>query len=144
MRNLKPEDQATLAALRARILATVAFVESVQDFRYGKGIREAVAKALEGQSLRSMRLIAREVDGMTIALEPHQRDGLEALLAGRLGVDKEAERAVIQAQVAAILKRGTIATAKERRRLADYADLLEATGGDPSEAAAVRQLLHKS
>jgi hypothetical protein len=41
----------------------------------------------------------------------------------------------------AVLARGTIASEKERRRLEEYADMLEATDGDPGEIAAVRRLL---
>ena len=141
MAKLNPRDEATLQALRDRILLTVQFVENAQGFRYGQGVRDAAEKAFVKRSVRSMRLIAREVDAMTIGLAPHERDGLEALLNERLGVDKDAERSALSKHVAAVLERGTIASEKERRRLEEYVEMLEATGGDPAEAEAVRRLL---
>ena len=88
-----------------------------------------------------MHLFARDIEAMTIALTPHEQDGLEALLVSRLGVDREAEYAAVQQSVAKVLRRGTIASEKERRRLEEYADMLDATGGDPAEIEAVRRLL---
>lgn len=136
-------DDAGLTALRNRILLTLEFVENAQGFRYGQGVREATESAFQKRSLRAMRVIAREIDAMTLGLAPDQRDGLEALLRQRLGVDKDAERLELKEGIAEVLRRGTIASEKERRRLEDYADRLEATGGDPAEAAAVRRLLEK-
>ena len=78
---------------------------------------------------------------MSVALEQHQRDGLEAILKARLGVDKDAERAQQKQGAAAILQRCSIASGKERHRLEDYAEMLEATGGDPAELAAIGRLL---
>ena len=136
-------DEAGLMALRDRILLTVQFVENSQGFRYGQGVREATETAFAKKSLRELRMIAREVDAMTIGLAPEQRDGLDALLRQRIGVDKDKERKNLSERVAQILRRGTIASEKERRRLEDYADSLEATQGDPAEVAAVRDLLRK-
>ena len=85
--------------------------------------------------------MARETDQMTIALTPDQRDGLEALLRTRLGIDKDAERERLRERVAETIKRGSVASEKERRRLEDYAEMLEATGGDPKEIEMVRHLI---
>ena len=81
---------------------------------------------------------------MTIALAPQERDGLVALLLSRLGVNKEAERADLRRQVAKVLTRGSVASEKERRRLEEYAEMLEVTGGDPAEVESVRQLIRES
>jgi hypothetical protein len=91
-----------------------------------------------------MRVLAREIDKMTIALAPHEREGLEALLQQRLGVDKDAERAELRRQVTTALERGAVASEKERRRLEEYVEMLEATGGDPAEIAAVTELLRST
>jgi len=79
-----------------------------------------------------------------IGLAPHERDGLEALLQERLGVDIEAEREAISANASVAIRRGTIASEKERRRLEDYAEQLEARDPTSPEAAAIRGLLRKS
>ena len=104
-------------------------------------MRAIVEDAATRQDLRTLRLIGREVDAMTIALAPHERDGLEAILRDRFGVDADAERAELKRRVAAVIARGTVASEKERRRLEDYAEMLEATGGDPAEIEAVRRLV---
>ena len=77
----------------------------------------------------------------TVALPADERDGLDAMLQHRLGVDREAERAAWSERIALAMKRGTIASEAERRHLEDYAELLEASGGDNQELEAVRRLL---
>lgn len=144
MGKLKAGEEVALRALRDRILLTLRFVENAQGFKYGQGVREATNAAFVKQSLRSMKLIAREIDAMTIGLTSDERDGLDALLSDRLGVDKADERVRQSQQVAAVLRRGSIASEKERRRLEDYADMLEATGGDLAEAERVRTLLREA
>jgi hypothetical protein len=102
---------------------------------------EIVEGAARKGDLRTLRLMGKEIDAMTVALQPHQRDGLEALLLARLGVDKDLEREELRQQVAAVVARGIIASERERRRLESYAEMLEATGGDPGEVRAVRRLI---
>jgi hypothetical protein len=143
-KRLKPEDQATLSALRERLLLTLAFFENAQEFPSGRRFRDLVESAAAAESLRDMRVLAREIDKMTIALAPHEREGLEALLQQRLGVDKDAERAELRRQVTTALERGAVASEKERRRLEEYVEMLEATGGDPAEIAAVTELLRST
>jgi len=140
-KNLKANDYARLRALRDRLLLTLEFIENAQEFPSGAQFRVVVEAAAAKQDLRSLRLIARELEQMTVALQSDQRDGLEALLRQRLGVDKDEERAALRSEVAKVLERGVIASEKERRRLEDYAEMLEATGGDASELAAVRKLV---
>lgn len=140
-RKLRPEDEVTMNALRQRALATINFVTSVQDFPLAFMYRENVERAASSGDLRKLRLIARDIDQMTIGLEPHQRDGLEAVLQQRLGIDVSAERAVQQARIAKIIDRGTIASEKERRHLEDFAEMLEATGLDPENLRLIRRLL---
>jgi hypothetical protein len=140
-KKLSPEDQKLLDGLRDRLVLTVQFIENAQDFPSGSELRAIVENVTSKGDLRSLRLLAREIDSMTTSLAPHEREGLEAHLASRLGVDSQAERADLRRRMEAVLARGTIASEKERRRLEEYADMLEATDGDPGEIAAVRRLL---
>ena len=141
MKPLKPQHQALLRQLRDRSELTLRFIESAQAFPSGEGFRTAVENAAAKGDLRTMRLLAREIDGITLALPPHQREGLEAILRDRFGVDKDAERAELKARVALIVARGTIASEKERQHLEDYLEMLDATGGDPGEVETVLNLL---
>jgi len=140
-KRLSAQDEAMLRALRDRTLLVIEFIERIQDFPTGAALRGVVQSATAKHDLRSMKLIARDIDAMTVALAPHERDGLEAILMERLGVDKEAERAGLARQVAAAISRGSVASEKERRRLEEYAEMLNATGGDPAELDAVRRLI---
>jgi len=130
-----------LQKLAQRLLITLRFIEDVQDFKSGAMLRGMVEAAAAKSDMRSLKLMSREIDAMAMSLFPEQREGLETVPRQRLGVDKEAERAELQQQVAAVLKRGTVASEKERRRLEDYAEMLEAIGGDPVEIQAVRRLV---
>ena len=130
-----------LESLRDRLLLTLQFIEGVQEFPSGPQLRRIVEDAAQRGDARALRLLVREVSGFTTALAPHQRDGLEALLQSRLGVDTDGERAELRRQAAIALHRGRVQSEKERRRLEDYAEMLEATGGDPSEIAGIRRLL---
>ncbi len=131
-----------LEALRNRLLATIRFVESSHEFPSGEAFRTAIEKAAAEKDLRMLRLLAREIDAMaTVALPPHERDGLDAMLHHQLGVDREAERAEWAERVATAIRRGSIASEVERRHLEDYAEMIEATGGDQAAIDAVRRLL---
>jgi hypothetical protein len=145
-RKLTGEQESQLRALFDRIMLTIDFADRVGGFGDGRlpladMLRQKARQSFEASNLRDIRLIAREIDQACIALSPYQREGLEALLGSRLGVDKDAERADMRAKVAAAIKRGKVASEKQRRRLEDYAEMLEATGGDPEEIAAVRRLV---
>jgi hypothetical protein len=85
--------------------------------------------------------MARDVDQMTVGLTPDQRDGLEALLHSRLGIDADVEREELGRQLAKVIERGAVASEKERRHLEDYAEMLEATGGDAKLIEVVRRIL---
>jgi hypothetical protein len=138
-------DAATIEALRARLIATIQFIESLHEFPSGEGFRAAIERAAAEDNIRTLRLLGREIDAMaTVALPQHERDGLDALLQDQLGVNREAERAAWSERVAVAIKRGTIVSEVERRHLEDYAEQLEATGGDPAELEAVRRLLNTS
>ena len=134
-------DDAAVAALRARLLLTLEFIEGVQDFPSGAQMRRIVEDAAGRGNERALRLLVKEVDSLKAALAPHHQEGLSALLQSRLGVDTERERAERQRHVAAALRRGAVRSEKERRRLEEYADMLETAGGDPKEIADVRRLL---
>jgi hypothetical protein len=142
MKELTQQDRAELARLRARLLLTLDFVENVEgDDEFGQQIRGVVESTFAKGKLRAMRLLARDIDAFATALPSHHREGLEALLHARLGIDKDAERAVVKKQVTVALKRGRIASEKERHRLQEYADMLEAEGGHTEEVDAVARLL---
>jgi hypothetical protein len=140
-KKLTPEDEARIALLRERLIRTIHFIENVEDFPSGSDIRQIVQNAAQKRDLRTLRLMQKEVDAMTLALPPQEREGLEALLREKLGIDKEEERLEMYGRIAEVLKRGTIASEKERRRLEDYAEMLEATDGSHEQIQAVRQLL---
>jgi hypothetical protein len=61
-----------------------------------------------------------------------------------LQVDREAERAAWSERVAVAIKHGAIAREVERRHFEDYAEQLEANGGDAAEVEAVGRLLSMS
>jgi hypothetical protein len=140
-----PSDAVTVETLRARLIATIRFAESLHAFPSGEAFRATIEKAAAENNLRTLRLLGREIDAMaSVALPPHQRDGLDAMLQHELGVDREAERAAWSERVAVALKRGRVASEMERRHLEDYAEMLEANGGDAAELEAVRRLLSTS
>ena len=138
-----PEEDAVVRALHGRLIMTICFIEGVQEFPSGPQMREIVESAAGRGDVRTLRVLVKEVDALTITLAPHERDGLDALLQTRLGASREAERAEMEQGVAAVLRRGSIASEKERQRLEQYADVLEVSNGDPSEIATVRQFLRE-
>jgi len=145
-RKLTAEQESQLRALFDRIMLTVDFADRAGGFgtstTLADSLRGKARQALEQGALRDMRRMAREInEASMVGLPTHQREGLEALLNSRLGVDTDAERAEMQAKAAAAIRRGKVGSEKERRHLEDYAEMLEATGGDPDEIAAVRRLM---
>lgn len=142
-KKLTQEAEHELQALGRRMLLTLDFAQRAQDFPSASQLRALVEGAIARRDLRTVRLMNREINDLMIGLAPHERDGLEALLRERLGVDVDEERAAMSQKVGQILERGSIASEKERRRLEDYGEMLEATGGAPSEIAAVRRLLQR-
>lgn len=135
------ERQAELDKLRDRILITLDFIATREDFPTVGDFKALAEGAHARGDLRSLQLVARDLDKATIGLTSHDRDGLEAILQGKLGIDKDAERAALKREVAKAIQRGTVASEKERRRLQDYAEMLEATGADQGEIDAVRRLV---
>ena len=57
-----------------------------------------------------------------------------------MGIDRNAERDQLRSEVAQAINRGAPRSEKERRKLEDYAEMLDATRGDHDEIAAVRRL----
>ena len=132
---------AEVAQLRDRLILTVRFIEKRQEFPSAPHLRAIVDAAAAKGDLRALRLIVKEVDAMALSLDPAERERLELLLESQLGVNRDVERARLRAKVTDALQRGTISSEKERRRLEEYADMLEITNGDPAEIAAVRRLV---
>ena len=130
-RKLTSEEAAALQELRSRLLLTLEYMESVEDFPMGQRFRTIVESSAEECDLRALRLMKRDIDGMKLALLPQQREELETLLRERLGVDQALERLEEREAITRILKRGTVRSEKERRRVQEYVECLEATGGDP-------------
>lgn len=141
-RKLSAEKEADLHALRERLLTIIQFVEDTEeDFAVGALLRKNVESAVAKGNLHGLRIMARDFDEATLALAPHEREGLEAILNHRLGIDKEAERAEMSRLAAVAIKRGKVASEKERRRLERYVEMLEAIGGERAELDAVEDLL---
>jgi malonyl CoA-acyl carrier protein transacylase len=67
---------------------------------------------------------------------------LSGLLRERLGIDVESERLELKRAAETAIARGRVASEKERRRLEDYAEMLEATGGDPTEIESILRLVN--
>lgn len=141
---LRQKDKDLLELLHARVLFTLEFLERVHDFPSAIKWRKVTEKAYAEHNLRSMRMINHEIDSMTAVLTGDQREGLEALLSARLGVNKDEERDEQRRQISRILQRGTIASERERRRLEQYLEQLEATGDSGEDLTAIRHLLSSS
>lgn len=137
-----PDDE--ISALADRLETTIDFVEHTQHFPSGPAIRGIIENAVGRRDLRALRLICRDVDAMLVALDRKDRDALEAVLSKDHGVDRGSEQAELNRQVASIIRRGTIASERERRRLEDYLENLQATGGDAATIERLRQLLRSS
>ena len=140
---LTNEQQAELRRLEARLLLTIGFFQDAEDFPSGDQMRAVVEHAALRKDVRALRLISRDLDAMALALPSFQREGLEALLEARLGVDRDTERQIEDEQVEAILARGSIASEKERRRLELYIDRVDVVG-DAKHVEAVQELLRRS
>ncbi len=132
------------ALLRTRLITSIAFLEGAQDFPGGKELKRIVEDLAARGDVRALRLVQKEVDAMALTLAPYQREGLEALLKSRTGADKEAERLEQRKRAEIAVRRGRIASEKERRHLEDYLEMLDAIGADPSEGEDVRRLLESS
>jgi hypothetical protein len=138
---LKPQREIVVKTLRERSEVILSFIETAHDFPSGERFRSGVQDAAAKGDLRTLRLLAREIDKIILSLPPHEREGLEAILRDRFGVDADAERERLKARIAVIIERGTIASEKERSHLEEYVEMLEATEGDPNELDAVLRLL---
>ncbi|HXD48639.1 MAG TPA: hypothetical protein VN600_07695 [Gemmatimonadaceae bacterium] len=137
------EMETKVRALRDRLNLVIRFFEETHDFPSGPQVRAIVETAAEKLDLRTLRLVNRDIDAMTIALTPRERATLDSLLRDRLGVALDSERLEIKQEAAAAVARGTVASEKQRRRLEDYAEMLEATGGDADEIRSVRRVVNK-
>jgi hypothetical protein len=140
-KKLTPEEERAVRDVGMRLTLTIKYIESVEEFPSGKGILSVIDRATKKNDLRTLRLLTKEIDSMSLALSPARRRELEQLLHTELGVSLEEEKADLHGAVAKVLARGTIAGEKERRRLQEYVEMLEATGGDLDVATAVRRLL---
>jgi hypothetical protein len=83
-RTLTPEDEFQIAALRDRLISTVQFIEQVEEFPSGPQIRTVVEEAAANSDLRTLRLLARDIDEITLALAPSDKSRLTELLRERL------------------------------------------------------------
>jgi len=118
-KTLTEQEQRLLSLLRARILLTLEFMEAHDEgptpASFVAGVRRVVETAATRGDLRSLRLVARDIDKATIGLVPHEREGLDAILRERLGIDKDVEREDMRREVAAIMARGRVASEKQRQ-----------------------------
>jgi hypothetical protein len=141
-KKLNPEAEKEVSALRERLVLTLRFIqEAGDDFPNCDQWLELVDNAATNGELRTLRLLVREVNELVATLTRDQMNDLRALLQARLGVDMDAERRDLQLQIARALKRGTIASEKERRRLEEYVEMLEVNGGNQAQIEKIEQLL---
>jgi hypothetical protein len=146
-RELTAKELSELGTLRERMLLTIKFVAEVEDSdntrdaRVDQILSAAVEKAVADDDLITLRVLSREIDGMALALAPHQREGLEAILAKRLGINVEEEQTKLRRRAATAIRRGTVGSERERQHLQRYLEMLEQIGGDPAEIEAVHNLL---
>jgi hypothetical protein len=137
------EMETKVRALRDRLNLVIRFFEETHDFPSGPQVRAIVETAAGKLDLRTLRLVNRDIDAMTIALGPRERVTLDALLRDRLGVPLDPESLEIKREAAAAVARGSVASEKQRRRLEDYVEMLAATGGDADEIRSVRRVIDK-
>lgn len=130
-----------IRALAERLLLTITFFESAQEFPSGTALRSIVTNAAATRNLRQMRLVEREVEGMTAGLSSDQLDGLNAALLDRLGIDRNGELAEIRRQVRQMAARGVLPSEKARQRAERYLAMLEASGEFAEEVELIRRLL---
>lgn len=126
--------------LRDRALYVLEFFENAQGFRSDLQRQIIEAAAAEGD-VRGLKEIAHELEEAMDTLAPQEREGLEAVLRSRFGIDKDRERSESHRWADSVLARGTIRSEKERRRLEEYVDKLEASDGDPERINALSEFL---
>jgi hypothetical protein len=137
----KAEDEVAIRSLAERLLLMIQFFRTVEESEEFDVLHTFVQSAASAGNLRHLKLVSRDVERIALGLAPNEREGLEALLHHRLGIDKDTERAALHQTMAKVLERGSVASEKERRRIEEYVELLEATGGDAAEIAAFEALL---
>lgn len=132
----------TVGSLRARLLATLQYLQSLEDFPSAADFREATEKFAAENDVRSLRFLCREIDLLANeVLTRNQREALDAILKQQAGADRSAERVALSQRVAAAVKRGRIVSEVERQHIENYAELLEAEGGSDAELDAIWKLL---
>ena len=104
-------------------------------------LQARVREVFEAEDIRGMRRVARDIDQATVGLSQHHLDGLNAVLKQRLSVDRDAELKAWKERVDRALRRGSIASEKERQHLQEYVEKLEASGGDAAEVSAIWNLI---
>ncbi|HWH53222.1 MAG TPA: hypothetical protein VN651_16865 [Gemmatimonadaceae bacterium] len=140
-RPARSEKVGLVRSLSDRLLLTIAFFESAQEFPSGAALRSLISNAAAKGDLRQLRLIEREVDAMTSGLSIDQLDGLNAALLDRLGIDRSAELAEIRRQVRQLVERGALPSEKARQRAERHLEMLEASGDYAEEVEILRRLL---
>lgn len=129
--------------LGTRLRLTIEFIERVQDFPDGAALRAIVDEEVAKQRLRSLRILARDVDEMALTLTPAQRKQLQATLEEHSDVDVDAEWNAQRTAMDALVQRGEIRSERERKRVERYLEALIARSGPSSEIRAIRSLLER-
>ncbi|MCL4215060.1 MAG: hypothetical protein KJZ74_14210 [Gemmatimonadales bacterium] len=123
----------------------IEFIERVQEFPSGEDFRHVIRSEMERANLNALRVIARDVDEMAMTLEPHQRDGLEAILQERPG---DAGNQSWETQIAAArqaIARNTIRSERERQRFERFIEAAAGRGDDTKVLVEeLRTLLRRS
>jgi hypothetical protein len=136
-----PTADSELELLRRRLLLTIEFFERHAEFSLGAQFRDLVEHAKTQGSLRNMKLLAREVDQMAVALSPDQQDGLSAVLGTKLGVDRDAEAKAANSRLRELVRVGHVRSEKERQFVEAQLDRLVSTQGDADLISALKGLL---
>ncbi len=127
--------------LGERLLLSLTFIERVQDFPSGAQFRGIVQAEMDRGRLRALQLVSRDVEEMILTLTPSERDGLDALLQARIGVETESTWRTEQEAIRGAIAAGRIRDEHERQRIERYVEALEVRGGDAVEITAARNLL---
>lgn len=131
-----------LVALRDRIVITIQYLDDVDDLgEFADAVVRQTEACFSKGKLGPLKLIANQIDSFTVALNMQQRDGLDAILGARLGVDRDAERASREHYLACVIASGRIASAKQRRKIEEYLERLESENGDPALIQEIAKLL---
>jgi hypothetical protein len=135
---LTVDQQAELARLHAETVALVDWFIQHQGFRFGDAVKQAAAKARDGQRLGDMRSIAREMRTFINELPAELNQQVVAAVEAASGLTLAARFDADVAGAQALLAGGTVRTQTEYDVLRAF---VEQIGNDPGRAPDVKRAL---